>query len=45
VVADALDGLAVWAADLCTICDSGYNSYRGSGTDHRQVSVAWIPSD
>lgn len=38
-----LDGLEVWVADLCTMSDEGFESFRRDGTTARQVAVAWLP--
>ena len=36
-----LEGLAVWESGTCTMCGTGYHSYRRDGTRARQVAVAW----
>lgn len=41
----ALDGLEVWIAPECTMCGTGYRSYRRDRSSDRQVAVAWLPSD
>lgn len=37
-----LGGLDVWRADLCTMCEPGFNSYRRDATSARQTTVAWL---
>lgn len=36
-----LKDVEVWRADLCTQCESHFHSYRASGTELRQTTVAW----
>jgi YfiH family protein len=36
-----LPNLEVWRADLCTSCEPSFHSYRASGTELRQTTVAW----
>jgi copper oxidase (laccase) domain-containing protein len=38
-------GLETWEAGICTRCDDRFFSYRRDGTEDRQVTVAWLPSD
>lgn len=42
-IADALAGLEIWVAGVCTMSDEGYCSHRRDRTPHRQVAVAWLP--
>ncbi len=37
-----LGGLEVWRADVCTLTDDRFLSYRRDGTKDRQVSVTWL---
>ncbi|MBT8216571.1 MAG: polyphenol oxidase family protein [Acidimicrobiia bacterium] len=37
-----LEGLEVWRADLCTYCETGFHSFRATGTAARQTSVGWL---
>lgn len=40
--ADQLQGLDVTADTRCTMCSGVFHSHRGSGTDARQATVAWL---
>lgn len=40
-----LSGLTVRRFGACTYEDDRLHSYRRDGTDERQVTVAWVPSD
>lgn len=37
-----LDGLEVWRADLCTMCEPQFHSFREDGTEMRQTTVGWL---
>lgn len=34
--------VAVWRVDMCTNCEGDFHSFRATGTDMRQTSVAWL---
>lgn len=37
-----LSGLEVWRADLCTMCEEPFHSYRGGAGTARQTTVGWL---
>ena len=36
-----LPDVEVWRADLCTHCEAPFHSFRATGTELRQTTVAW----
>lgn len=43
-VADALDGLEIWASGACTYTSEELHSHRRDNTPLRQVAVGWLPN-
>lgn len=41
-VAEQLEGLEIESDDRCTMCSGRFHSHRGTGTDARQATVAWL---
>ncbi len=44
-LAEQLAGVELWTSDVCTHDSDEYNSYRQTGTQRRQIAVAWVPAD
>jgi YfiH family protein len=42
VLRGQLDGLEVWESGGCTMCGSGFHSFRRDATRLRQVGLAWV---